>query len=112
LVAIILHDPVLIEEDDKAILFLLNSRVLEKYEVGEIGFFDSKFRRVLAKISIDKDVSIILLLNLIRRSEGLKNFSLGGGTDFDFFIGIVSDLRAHIYSSDAATTCQNHQEGY
>jgi hypothetical protein len=112
LVAIIIHDPIPIEEDDEAIFFLLNSCVLEDNKVGEIGLFDSKFGGVLAKIDIDKDVSIILLLNPIRRPEGLKNFSLGGGTDIDFFFRIVSDLRAHIDPSDAAPTYQNGQEGY
>ena len=77
----IFYDPVLIEEDHKVILFLLDSRVLKNNEVGEIGFFESQFRRVLTKIGIDKDVSVILLLNPVRRSKALKNFTLGGSPD-------------------------------
>jgi hypothetical protein len=62
------------------------------------------------KIGIDKDVSVILLLNLNRGSKDLKNFTLGGGTDLDLFIGIASDLGSLIDPSDAATTRQGHQE--
>ena len=106
----IFYNPVLIEEDHKAILFLLDPRVLKNNKFGEIGFFDSQFRRVLAKIGIDKDVSVILLLNAVWRPKDLKNFTLGGGPDLDFFIRIVSDLGAHIDPSDAATPCQDRQE--
>ena len=104
----IFHNAVLIKENNKAILFLLDPRVLENKKVGEIGFFDSQFRRILAKICIDKDVSVILFLNPIRRSEDLKDLTLGGGPELDSFIRIVSDLGAHIDPSQAAATCQNH----
>jgi hypothetical protein len=108
--AIVFHNPVLIEEDHKAIHFLLDPRVLKNNKFGEIGFFESQFRRVLAKINIDKDVSVILLLNPVWRSKDLKNFTLGGGTDLDLVSRIVSDLGAHIDPSDAATTCQDRQK--
>src|SRR4030042_3569829 len=101
----IFHNPVLVEEDHKAILFLLDPRILKNDKVGEVGFFEGQFRRVLAKISIDKNISVILLLNPVWRSKDLKNFTLGGGSDLDFFIRIISDLGAHIDPSDAATTC-------
>jgi len=106
----IFHHPVLIEEDDKAIHFMLFPRVLKYENVGEIGFFDREDRGVLAKISIDKDVSVKLLLNTNRRSKVLKNFALGGRTDLDFFRRIVPDFGAHIDPSDAATTRQGHQK--
>jgi hypothetical protein len=106
----IFHNPVLIEQDHKAIPFLLDPRVLKNNKVGEIGFFESQLRRVLAKISVDKDVSVILLLNPIRRPKDLKNLTLGGRTDLDFFIRIVSDLGAHIDPSDATTTRQDREE--
>jgi hypothetical protein len=106
----IFDHPVLIEEDDQAIHFLLFPRVLKYGKVGEIGFFNREDRRVLLKIGIDKDVSVKLLLNLNRRSKGLKNFTLGGGTDPDLFTGIVFDLGSLIDPSDSATTCQGHQE--
>jgi hypothetical protein len=105
-----LNHPVLIEEHDKAIHFLLFPSVLKNKHFGKIGLFDSEGRRVLAKIRIDKDVPVILPLNPSRRSKNLKNFTLGGGTDFDLFIRIVSDLGAHVDPSDAATTRQDHQE--
>jgi hypothetical protein len=102
------YDPVLIEEDHKAIRFLLFPRVLKNKHFGKIGLFDSDHRRVLAKISIDKDVPVILPLNPSRRSKNLKNFTLGGRTDFDLFIRVISDLGAHVDPSDAATTRQDH----
>jgi hypothetical protein len=109
----IFHNSVLVEEDDEAILFLLDPCVLKNNEVGEIRLFESKCRGVLTKIGIDKDVSIVLLLNSLRRSEDRKNFTLGGRAYFDFFVGIVLNLRAHIDPPDAAATCQNHhQKGY
>jgi hypothetical protein len=104
----VFHNPLLIEEDHKAIRFLLFPRVLKNNKFGEIGLFDSEFRRVLAKISIDKHVSVKLLLNPDRRSKDLKNFTLGGRTDSDLFIRIFSDLGAHIDPSDGATTGQDH----
>jgi len=106
----IFDHPVFIEKDDQAIHFLLFPRVLKNKHVGEIGLFNGQYRRVLLKISIDKDVSVILLLNLNRGSKDLKNFTLGGGTDLDLFIGIASDLGSLIDPSDAATTRQGHQE--
>ena len=102
--------PVLVEEDHQAIRFLLFASVLKYGKVGEIGFFDSEDRRVFLKIGIDKDVSVKLLLNPKRRPEDLKNFTLGGGTDPDLFIGIVFDLGSLIDPSDGATTRQGHQE--
>jgi len=106
----IFDHPVLIEEDHQAIRFLLFASVLKYGKVGEIGFFDSEDRRVFLKIGIDKDVSVKLLLNPKRRPEDLKNFTLGGGTDPDLFIGIASDLRSLIDSPDGATAHQGHQE--
>jgi hypothetical protein len=108
----IFHHSVFVEEDDEAILFLLDPRVLKNNEVGEIRLFNGKGGRVLTKIGIDKDVSVVLLLNPIRRSEDPKNFTFSRRAYFDFFFGIVPDLRAHIDPPDAATACQNHQEGY
>jgi hypothetical protein len=108
----IFHDSVFVEEDDEAILFLLDPRVLKNNEVGEIRLFNGKCGRVFTKIGIDKDVSIVLLLNPIRRSEDLKNFTFSGRAYFDFFVGIVPDFRTHIDPPEAATACQNHQEGY
>jgi len=102
--------PVLVEEDHQAIRFLLFASVLKYGKVGEIRFFDSEDRRVFLKIGIDKDVSVKLLLNPKRRPEDLKNFTLGGETDPDLFIGIASDLRSLIDSPDGATAHQGHQE--
>jgi len=106
----IFDHPVLVEEDHQAIRFLLFASVLKYGKVGEIGLFNGQYRRVLLKIGVDKDVPVKLLLNPKRRSEDLKNFTLGGGTDLDLFIGIVSDLGSLIDSSDGATTRQGHQE--
>ena len=106
----IFDHPVLVEEDHQAIRFLLFASVLKYGKVGEIGFFNGQYRRVLLKIGIDKDVSVKLLLNPKRGSKDLKNFTLGGGTDLDLFIGIVSDLGSLIDPSDGATTRQGHQK--
>jgi hypothetical protein len=103
-----LDHTVLIEEDDQAIHFLLLATVLKYGNVGEIGFFNGEYRRVLLVIGIDKDVPIVLLLNSNRRSKSLENFTLGGGTDRDLFVGIVSDLGSLVDPPDGTTTYQDH----
>jgi hypothetical protein len=99
----IFHHPVFVEKDDEAILFLLDSRVLENNEVGKIRLLDGKCGRVLAEIGIDKDVSVVLFLNSVGRPEDRKNFAFGRRANFDSFVGVMLDLRPHIDPSDAAT---------
>ena len=69
----IIDHPVLINEDDQAIHFLLFPCVLKYENLGEIGFFNGQDRGVLLKAGIDKGVSVKLLLNpnSKRKSENL-----------------------------------------
>jgi len=108
LITVVFNHTVLIEKDDKTILLLLNSRVREKGRVGDVGFFDDEFSRVLSEISIDENVSVILMGNTIWGSENLKNIALSSKTNLDFFLGVASNLRAYIDSSDGATPCKDH----
>ena len=111
LVTVIFNHPILIEKNNERVLLLLNSRVCEKGEFGEIGFLDVEFGRVLTEVSIDKDVTIKLSLYQIGRSENVKNIALRGDTVLDFFLGIIFDLRAYIDSSDGATPYEYHRKG-
>ncbi len=81
---VILDHAVLTKKDDETVRLLLNSRVGEKGHVGDVGFFNGELAEVFSEISIDKNVTVVLMGNSIRSSENLKDVALGGNADLDF----------------------------